>query len=340
MYNETYRTNKKIDYFMNCNNDYKVSIIVPIYNVGQSVYKCISSLISQTYNKIEIILVDDGSTDDSGTIAKEFTNKDKRIIYIKQENGGVTSARKTGWQNSSGEYCLFVDADDFLENDAIEFFINKISKYKYDFVTGWYDIIYENGEKESVDSPHINGEYNAEEYVKMSISRVNGFNSIWIGIYKRELFDEEVFNIDRNIYRGEDSTTLIGVLNKMDKILVTDKIFYHYFQRVDSVTHTKSIDLKYLYNLLEFQYNRIKFKNLFLPLYFRTLISYYYIAQEKEERIQLKSLIRKLYRKELFKKLNFNQRIKIICFYIRPLEYLLRLIIIKRYNEKYNPNQS
>ena len=98
----------------------KVSIIVPIYNVEKYVRTCVNSLISQTYNNIEIILVDDGSKDKSGSICNEFAQQDKRIRVIHKKNGGLSSAREAGINHASGEYVMIVDGDDWIDITTIQ----------------------------------------------------------------------------------------------------------------------------------------------------------------------------------------------------------------------------
>lgn len=304
-----------------------VSIIVPVYNVGDSIYRCINSLKLQTYSSIEIILVNDGSTDNSGKIIEDLAKDDERIKIIHQNNGGVTQARKNGWKMSSGELCMFVDADDFLETDAVEFFVKQFKIQNYDFITGWYDCVYENNEIKKVYCPYTTGIYSPEEYAFQSIHNAKGFEPIWIGMYKREMFDDEVFNIDRKIYRGEDSTTLLGALNKMKKILITDKIFYHYLQRSDSVTHTKQIDIEYILKLKELQYNRTNFKKIYLPEYFKVLLSYYYTLEDRKEIEKYRKKVFCIFHNDLLRELDTISKIKFYCLKNRFSEIILKSLL-------------
>ena len=97
-----------------------VSVIVPVYNVEQYIRKCIESILNQTYNKMEIILVDDGSTDNSGIICDEYSKRDKRIKVIHKINGGLSDARNAGLDICTGDYIVFVDSDDYIKNNMIE----------------------------------------------------------------------------------------------------------------------------------------------------------------------------------------------------------------------------
>ena len=102
------------------NNQIKISIIVPVYNVENYIHRCLDSLMDQTYKNLEIILVDDGSTDSSGIICDEYSKKDRRIQVIHKKNGGLVSARKAGILLATGEYSTYVDSDDWIEDSAYE----------------------------------------------------------------------------------------------------------------------------------------------------------------------------------------------------------------------------
>ena len=97
-----------------------VSVVIPVYNAEKYIHKCIDGILSQTYHNTEIILVDDGSADNSLSICKEYAQKDSRIRVFSKENGGVSSARNMGMDEATGCYLMFLDSDDWLENDTIE----------------------------------------------------------------------------------------------------------------------------------------------------------------------------------------------------------------------------
>ena len=112
----------------------KISVVVPVYNVEKYLRKCIDSIINQTYKNLEIILVDDGSPDKCGEICDEYAKKDNRVKVIHKKNAGVSSARNDGIDNATGEYIIFVDSDDWLEDNAIEIMVDKLNEYDYDCV--------------------------------------------------------------------------------------------------------------------------------------------------------------------------------------------------------------
>ena len=112
---------------------YKVSVVVPIYNTGKYLEKCINSIRNQTYKNLEIILIDDGSTDDSKIICEKYSKVDSRIKFFSKENSGVSSTRNVGIDIATGQYILFVDSDDFIEIEMIEIMLDDIKNYNAEF---------------------------------------------------------------------------------------------------------------------------------------------------------------------------------------------------------------
>ena len=116
----------------------KITVIVPVYNVENYLNKCLDSLINQTYKNLEIIVINDGSTDNSGIICQEYAQKDNRIIYVEKENGGQSEARNMGLDRMTGSYVTFVDSDDWVESDYVETLYQKITEYQTDIAVGNY----------------------------------------------------------------------------------------------------------------------------------------------------------------------------------------------------------
>lgn len=125
----------------------KISVVVPIYNVDKYLRRCISSILSQTYTNLEIILVDDGSTDNSPTICDEFETKDKRVIVFHKQYGGVSDARNAGTRIATGSYITYVDSDDMVEPDYIEYLYSLIQKYDCKMSLCTHTVVFENGKK-------------------------------------------------------------------------------------------------------------------------------------------------------------------------------------------------
>ena len=125
----------------------KVSIIVPVYNVEKYLKKAVESTLNQSYEKLQIILINDGSTDESGKICDKYKQKDSRIEVIHKENGGLSDARNKGLDIANGKYIMFLDSDDFFEKDAVEIMYRKIEEKNADFVIGNYINTEPNGKK-------------------------------------------------------------------------------------------------------------------------------------------------------------------------------------------------
>lgn len=129
--------------------DKMISIIVPVYNVEKYLEKCINSILGQTYENLELILINDGSNDGSEAICQKYINLDKRIKFITQENYGVSVARNRGLEIARGSYLLFVDSDDWLERNACQVLVETINKFKVDVVIFEMQKHYESGKVES-----------------------------------------------------------------------------------------------------------------------------------------------------------------------------------------------
>ena len=222
--------------------DDKITVIVPVYNVENYLRKCLDSIIAQTYKNIEIIVVNDGSTDASGQICQEYTQIDNRIVYIEKENGGLSEARNVGLDKMTGSYVTFIDSDDWAELDYVEILYKKIIEYQADISVGNY---YSYNEDEETYYFHIYGDsYYEKVYDNVSIfenlyesQEMKSFAliSAWGKLYKAKLFDYLRFDKGK---LGED-----GYLNQkmylyVNKVVYLNKGLYAYRQRSGSITNT------------------------------------------------------------------------------------------------------
>lgn len=206
-----------------------VSVIIPIYNAEKYIQQCIRSILNQSYSDIEIILVDDGSSDASASLCQELAQKDTRIKYYYQPNSGVTSARKKGVELASSEYVTFVDADDTIEKDFLEVLVNKI--------TEGFDMV--------ISGALLEGEMDGDTFVA-KILEGKLPPCIWGRLIKREILSDEVFNISRDLPIGEDviMNILIG-LHVHDLIYVHNKNYYNYEIHDTSVMNGRVVTLAY-----------------------------------------------------------------------------------------------
>lgn len=225
-----------------CNFTYDIviSVIVPVYNVERFIAQCVESVLNQTYSDWELILVDDGSTDLSGSICEEFVTKDDRIKCVHKVNGGVTDARKTGWELSRGDWIFFVDGDDTLPEDSLTKLYDRTKNVDADIIEGHHEI--------RRNLPDI---HSVDDYRKCLLRGVDVVGvAVWGKLFRREILTSWCFEIPREIVRGEDWIMNIRVafLTKKTPVLISDKI-YNYRENDMSLTHVhkKNMNLEYAF---------------------------------------------------------------------------------------------
>ena len=213
-----------------------ISVIVPVYNVEQYLRQCLDSIINQTYRNLEIILVDDGSTDSSGIICDEYAQIDDRIKVIHKENGGLSSARNAGLDvcTSGGDFIAFVDSDDWLEPDMYEILHNKIIEYKSDIVNcGYYREYKKHREKVAIGEDSV---YMGSDVVEKSYSSPYVCYAVWFKLYRKALFDAVRFPVGKNY---EDMAIFFYTFEKAEKVLIISECLYHYRQRKSGIMAEK-----------------------------------------------------------------------------------------------------
>lgn len=210
-----------------------ISIIIPVYKVEKYLEKCIQSVINQTYENLQIILVDDGSPDNCGKICDEYAKKDHRIEVIHKSNGGLSDARNKGLEIAKGEYIGFVDSDDYIEADMYEVLYNLLKQYNADVsICNFYTVSQEKIAIKNAD----NGikEYTRIEILKEILLDNNIQSYAWNKLYKKDLFDEIKYPVGK---KYEDMGTTFYLLEKCNKVVVTGKPEYYYINRQDSIVN-------------------------------------------------------------------------------------------------------
>lgn len=256
------------------NKDIKISIMVPVYNTDKYLDKCLSSIINQSLNEIEIICVNDGSTDNSLEILEKFQRKDRRIIIVNKKNGGLTSARNAALKIARGEYCLNIDSDDWIKEGYLESVYTKAKKENLDVIIT--DIVYcyeKNGrytysiEKDLLitDDKILSG----KEYIKNFFEN-NFLGYTWNKMIKTELYKKYNLEYNEKIFLFEDIELILRLSYFCKKIGKLNKAFYCYRQGENNGVR------------------KIKLKNLTdMIICFDSLIKFY---KDKEEWI-LKELV-------------------------------------------------
>lgn len=201
-----------------------VSILVPVYNSAPYLRKCVGSITGQTYTDLQIVLINDGSTDDSWDIMQELARQDKRIEIYSQPNCGVAATRNRLLDKVRGDFVLFVDSDDWIEPNTIEILLQEQGKEDYDIVAF------------QLTSPKPRDEhYNKEEVVKKFLEHNVFRGSLCDKLVKAELY--RGLSIDQTVSYGEDALLVWQVLQRVNKVCVLGKVLYYYRVNDDSLSH-------------------------------------------------------------------------------------------------------
>lgn len=219
-----------------------ISIIVPVYNASEYLKQCIESIVKQTYKALEIILVDDGSTDDSTQICEHYRRLDGRIQVIHKDNGGLVSARKAGLKIASGNYIGFVDADDYIANDMFESLYLKLKEYDADFAHSGMIIGNQKicNEVESVVDFTLN---NKIEFINNNIFRNQKIIfALWSKLFKAELVKAAYMQLNEKQNYGEDLLCMCYCILMCNKFCILKDAFYHYRIYQGSLSHLGWLD--------------------------------------------------------------------------------------------------
>lgn len=225
----------------------KISVIIPVYNTEPYLVQCLNSVVAQTYSNLEIICIDDGSTDGSGKIVDEFAMKDSRIIVIHQQNMGESKARNAGILRATGDYIAFVDCDDWIEPDMYQILVDSLEKNNADIsAVNWIKEFSDNTvymkNKIPVSTKRLSRDklmycvYRRDDY--------QGFAYIWDKLYRRELIyseNGEVLLFSEKLRLGGDVLYLAELLLNANSGVYVDKPCYHYRQRNTSGCHTSDL---------------------------------------------------------------------------------------------------
>jgi len=227
----------------------KVSVIVPVYNVEMYLEECLDSIIKQTFNDIEIILVNDGSTDRSLEIMELYASRDARITVLNQSNRGVSVARNTGMEHASGEYILFVDSDDRIVSDAVEKLYRKALETGADLVIGNTLYCYPDGKQSALhpycrDSTLDNGLLRTGEEAFTELMDRSKFPPlIWLYFIRRSLIIDHQLFFPAGIIH-EDELWCVKAMLIVQKVLLLDFNYYLYRQRDNSIMHSDNHDFR------------------------------------------------------------------------------------------------
>jgi glycosyltransferase involved in cell wall biosynthesis len=215
-----------------------VSVIIPIYNAEDYLKRCLDSLINQTLQDIEIILVNDGSLDESGYICKMYEKKDSRVKVIHKNNGGVSMARNSGIEIATGRFISFLDSDDWVDSNFLDVLVKNAIGHNSDMVVCGYRSVFEDGKiiKHKMDNDLIVIERNGISKYLISFLQFKHTFSVWNKLYRKDLIKKHAINFDPQISFGEDLLFNLIYLSHTNVISTTSMELINYSQRADSLS--------------------------------------------------------------------------------------------------------
>lgn len=325
----------------------KISIIIPIYNVQAYLQRCLNTVCSQSYKNLEIILVDDGSTDNCLQICEELAENDDRIIVIHQTNQGVSVARNTGLDAATGDYIGFVDPDDYIHPEMYERLFSLLKTNDADmsacFGRGCFDSNYAEPPRDDIEV-RVYDKVGALKSVFDPKYEINGTGVVvWNRLYKKKLFNNLRFSTQYR--RGEDEHIICFLMKRVDKFVITDERLYYYFNRSDSLVHKKSTvdqkkkELMDQVDLYEERLSLLKgdqytgiFNMCFLNMMNLAISAFFEIDDIKRKKSLVKRYNSHFYefRKIIVNDLSIKDKIRFFTFRIFPHMYKLILLVSKR----------
>ena len=323
-----------------------ISIIIPIYNVKDNLNRCLDSVIKQSYTNLEIILIDDGSSDGSENICDEYANLDKRIKVIHKKNEGVSSARNTAINIATGKYIAFVDSDDWLENDCINTLYNEIINQKVDIVRGNYYIDDENnicgvGNLLEFSNEKIDKNNDIKENLLKNILNGKFLSYVLLLLINRNKLINKKIYFKEKISMIEDTIFYIELLTSDMSMYISNKKIYHYYNNQKSITKSLNNILNNIYTILNVNYilkdilERNKYNNLYevvintahCNMIMNMLFTLY--KRKIKDNFEIKNIIYELLKNKNFINIINNMDLKVI-----PIHFKLQSWCVK--NKKVN----
>lgn len=278
-----------------------VSIIVPIYNIEKYLPHCINSILNQTYKNFELILVNDGSKDASGDVCDEYKELDSRIKVIHKINSGVSDARNCALRIAKGKYVLFVDGDDWIDNDLLNHYIMKIEKQSADLLISEYNS-HINGQCIPQDPDHLSGIINIDEAYLKIINPKGFYGSVWGKLFTLEIIKKNNLQFDSDIRIGEDLLFTVNYLNYCNSVVYDCIGKYNYLIREGSALNNedfyfdeKRLDIIKVYEKImkHPNFNKSSYKNRVYSIYVRECADWYCRTNNLKEYSKYKNLRQK-----------------------------------------------
>ncbi|MDR0832723.1 MAG: glycosyltransferase [Candidatus Symbiothrix sp.] len=215
----------------------QISIIVAVYNEEKLLSRCLDSILAQTFTDFEVLLVNDGSTDNSGNICDKYAQKDARIRVFHKENGGVSSARNIGITHAKGTYSIHVDSDDWIEPNMLAEMYDKITSSKSDILIADYYSTNALG-KNIYESQNMILQDVDNLIIALFKNQLKGY--LWIKLIRHELYSKHNISFPTHIKRGEDCIVFVELLLNQPKLVFLARAYYHYIYNAHSITKAQS----------------------------------------------------------------------------------------------------
>lgn len=323
-------------------NENKVTVVLPIYNVEKYLDRCINSVINQTFKNLEIILVNDGSTDNCLKICEKYKNIDDRIIIINQRNKGLSAARNSGIIKATSKYICFIDSDDYIEKDMIEYLYNGMKKYNSQITCCGFTNIYENGIKEKITRPKKDFVYTREK--ALDIHLISGYIDVvaWNKLYDIELF-KNVKYPEGLLY--EDMLTTYKLIYNANKVVLLPESKYYYCKRSSSIggANFSEKTLKLIeacdevYNFTTQKYKRCKFIKLAQVQWYIVVLNKMLISNWNQSEFykQIKRMIFNILGLIIItKKIKFIRKFQMILIALFPVKIYRKLYLRFIFNRR------
>lgn len=322
-----------------------ISIVVPVYNIAEYLSECIESIMSQTYRNIEIIIVDDGSTDGTSELCDELSLQDSRIVVIHQTNGGVSSARNCGIDTARGQYITFIDGDDWVEKNYIEVLYNSIKKGDADISAVGFIYQYPNGEEKILNITEKSVLIRATEALNQVCDPIRP----WVGyacgkLVRKDILKNNGIRFDTSVKICEDSLFWCTVFEQSETVVKNKEAMYNYRIRETSATRSASKSLTLMRTrisafekalIIAERHSGTPFQTRVQTALFSNIISYisamFSLNQyDKDEINVIKSKLRQMKTPQIIKSLEKGVRIRTHIFMISPR----LLFLLERAKEK------
>lgn len=294
-----------------------VSIIIPVYNAERFIIKCIESIISQTFKDWELLLINDGSTDNSGNICEEYARKDSRIFVFQKENEGVSRARNLGLNESKGQWVMFVDADDWITEDCLAQCVYNLKKYDLDAFQFGCTLVYPTKQFKVVkkQTEVLSG----EQYVKNGVFNV----CVGGGIYRHSVIKEHNLRFVNDLKLAEDQVFILSFFRYCNRIKYENKAYYYYLQNPSSAVHNPQS--KDILNSCEYLINFSKEVPMVKPLIDSDILRFIIELIKNADVPYL--TIKKLYEKQEVNEPMYDSTLQNLFFRIAKINFRLSYLI-------------